>query len=407
MGYEEPSTTGEYTHLGVALKLDSIGSPEVALLLAASRGDPSREAVRRLMAGRLDWAALTRLAIESHATTGLWDVVSRFPDLPNEAETLQSLAVLNEFRRYHIRSIVGRLAKELRAVGIEVLALKGAALLSGGVARPALRTMSDIDLLVVKGSPEEAWRVCRSNGWALVDEAWTEDLYRSHHHLPPLLDPDGVSVGLELHRSMLAGLDRLGIDASAVVARARTVTVNDVPVLVPSVEDLLLHTCLHFAWSNKLRRGVWRTYADVHAILADPAFSWDRFIGLAASRRAKQCAYWTLRLGRAVADVCVPDEMLAKLDPMHGGPFAKLLERHFAIQLADPAAEASLAQRARRWLWFRAMHERSTSSEADELWNEGAVEVPGEGGPTSRPPRSALRVALTTCGYFVRLVSRG
>jgi hypothetical protein len=126
------------------------------------------------MAGRLDWAVLTRLAIESHATTGLWDVVSRFPDLPDEAETLQSLAVLNDFRRYHIRSLVARVAKELRVVGIEVLALKGAALLSGGVARPALRTMSDIDLLVVKGSPEEAWRVCQSNGWTLLDEAWTE-----------------------------------------------------------------------------------------------------------------------------------------------------------------------------------------------------------------------------------------
>jgi len=403
---DETSSVDGSGPLGVSLKLDSIGSPEVALLLAASRGDPSREAVRRLMAGRLDWAVLTRLAIESHATTGLWDVVSRFPDLPDEAETLQSLAVLNDFRRYHIRSLVARVAKELRVVGIEVLALKGAAMLSGGVARPALRTMSDIDLLVVKGSPEEAWQVCQSNGWTLLDEAWTEELYRSHHHLPPLLDPDGVTVGLELHRSMLAGIDRLGIDVSALLARARTVSVNDVPILVPSVEDLLLHACLHFAWSNKLRRGVWRAYADVHAILADPAFSWDRFVTLTTSRRAKQCGYWTLRLGRAVADVCVPDEVLAQLDPTHGGPFANLLERHFALQLADPSAEASLAQRARRWLWFRAMHERATLDEADQLWNEGAVEVPGEGGPTSRPHRSALRAALTTCGYFARLVSR-
>jgi len=267
--------------------------------------------------------------------------------------------------------------------------------------------MSDIDLLVVKGSPEAAWQVCRANGWTLVDEAWTEELYRAHHHLPPLLDPDGVSVGLELHRSMLAGMDRLGIDLKAVMSRARSVSVNDVPILVPSVEDLLLHTCLHFAWSNKLRRGVWRAYADVHAILADPAFSWERFVKLSASRRAKQCSYWTLRLGRAIADVCVPPEVLAQLDPSHGGPFANLLERHFAIQLADPLADESLAQRARRWLWLRAMHERSTSNEADELWNEGAVEVPGEGGPTSRPARSAFRAALTTCGYFARLVFRG
>ena len=384
-----------------------MGSPEVALLLAASRGDPSREVVKRLMAGRLNWGVLTRLAVESHATTGLWDVVSGFPNLPNEAAVLQELAVINEFRRYHIRNLVARLVSELKAADIEVLALKGAALLAGGVARPALRTMSDIDLLVTKGTAEQAWVVCRANGWTLVDEAWTEELYRDHHHMPPLIDPDGVSIGLELHRKLLPGIDLLGIKVSEIVSRAHHVNVNGVPVLVPSVEDLLLHTCLHFAWANKLKRGAWRAFADVHAIVADPRFSWDRFISLVNTHRASQCCYWTLRLGRAVADVCVSDDVLRRLDPSSGGRFADLLERHFATQLADASAEASIAQRARRWLWFVAMHERSTSRDADRLWNEGAVEVPGEGGPSPRPPRGAVRAAIMTCNYFYRLVARG
>jgi len=393
--------------LGTALKLDDLGSPEVALLLAASRGDASRESVKRLMSARLDWVELTRLAVEMHATPGLWEVVSRFPDLPDEAEVLQSLAVLNDFRRYHIRGLVARVVKELRSSGIEVLALKGAALLAGGVSRPALRTMSDIDLLVTKGSPEAAWQICRSNGWTMVDDAWSEELYRAHHHLPPLVDPDGIGVGLELHRILLAGVDRLQIDVPAILARARHVTVNGVQVLVPSVEDLLFHACLHFGWSNKLVRAPWRTYADVHAIIADSAFSWERFLALPTSRRAKQCCYWTLRLGRAVADVCVSDDVLNRLDPESGGRMAGMLERHFAIQIADRSDEASIAHRARRWLWFVAMKERSTSAEADQLWNEGAVEVPGEGGPVSKAPRGTLRAAFSTYRYLARLVTRG
>lgn len=392
--------------MGNALKIDTLGSPEVALLLAASSGDPTRDMVKRLMSGRLDWPHLTRLAVEAHATPGLWQVVSAFPNLPGESVTLQSLAVLNDFRRYHIRSLVARLSSELRREGIEVLVLKGAALLVGGVARPTPRTMSDIDLLVLKGSPEAAWDVCRSNGWTLVDEAWTEELYRGHHHLAPLLDPDGVGVGLELHRTLLAGVDRLGLDTLAFVKRARTITVNDVPVLVPSIEDLMLHTCLHFAWSNKLRRGAWRAYADAHSIVADPAFSWDRFVTVATSRRMRQSCYWTLRLGRVVADLRVPDEVLKALDPASGGRLSAMLERHFAIQIADPGSEQSVAQRARRWLWFAAMRERSSSREADALWNEGAVEVPGEGDSMSRPQRGAFRAAISTCGYFARLVSR-
>jgi hypothetical protein len=99
--------------------------------------------------------------------------------------------------------------------------------------------------------------------------------------------------------------------------------------------------------------------------------------------------------------------VLLRLDPSSGGRFARLLERHFAIQISDPVAEASVSQRARRWLWFAAMQESSISDEADQLWNEGAVEVPGEGGASPRQPRGALRAAISTCGYFARLVSRG
>lgn len=393
--------------MGTALKLDDLGSPEVALLLAASRGDASREAVKRLMSTQLDWVELTRLAVEMHATPGLWEVVSRFPNLPDEADVLQSIAVLNDFRRYHIRGLVARLVTELRASGIEVIALKGAALLAGGVARPALRTMSDIDLLVTSGSPETAWQICRANGWTMVDEAWTEELYRAHHHLPPLLDPDGVNVGLELHRMLLPGVERLAIDVPAWIGRSRLVTVSGVEVRVPSVEDLLLHACLHFGWSNKLVRAPWRTFADVHAIIADPAFSWERFLALQSSKRTRQCCYWTLRMGRAVADVCVSDDVLRRLDPEEGGRMSGLLERHFAIQIADRSAETTVAYRARRWLWFAAMKERSTSTEADQLWNEGAVEVPGEGSPGARAPRGALRAAVSTTRYLARLVSRG
>jgi hypothetical protein len=390
--------------LGTALKLDRIGSPEIALLLASSRGDPGRDVIQRLMSRPLDWSLLTRLAIDAHATPGLWQVVSAYPNLPGEAERLQAVAVWNDFRRYHIRSLVAKLSTQLREEGVEVLALKGAALLAGGVARPTPRTMSDIDLLVLKGSPEHAWNVCRSNGWSLVDEAWTEELYRKHHHLAPLVDPDGVSVGLELHRTLLAGVDRLGLDTLAFVKRARPVEVNNVKVLVPSLEDLLLHSCLHFAWSNKLRRGAWRAYADAHSVIADPGFSWGRFVDVASSRRMRQSCYWTLRLGKVVADLCVPDDVLVALDPSSGGRLAGLLERHFATQLSDPQADDAVAHRARRWLWFAAMQERSTSQEADDLWNEGAVQVPGDDDATPRPQRGAFRAAVETWGYFTRLM---
>lgn len=389
------------------LNLEDYGSPEAALLLASSRGDASRATIRRLMSRNLDWEHLTRLAVESHATPGLWEVVSAFPDLPREARALQSLAALNDFRRYHIRSLLARTVEELRQVGIEVMALKGAALLAGGVARPTPRTMSDIDLLVIKGSPEDAWRACRSKGWTMVDPGWTEEKYRGHHHLPPLVDPEGVSIGLEIHRTMMAGIERLGVDTAAIIARSRLVSVGSVSVRVPSQEDLLLHACLHFAWSNKMGRGAWRAFADCHAIIADPGFDWNRFLAVADSRQARMGSYWTLRVGAEVADLPVPAEVLKGLDPTAGGRFATLLERHFACRIVSGPGAAEVAERVQRWLWLAAMQERSTSEEADAVWMEGAVEVPGVQSVSPRAPRGAFRAAISTTAYLARLVLRG
>jgi len=389
-----------------ALKRSLAKSRELALMLAASRGDPTREAVKALMAGPLDWERLARLAADSHATPGVWAVVSAFPNLPPEASTLQRLAVVNDFRRYHIRNLVARVVRVLREHDIEIIVLKGAALLVGGVARPVARTMSDIDVLVVKGSPEDAWNACRADGWSLVDPAWDEELYRSHHHLPPLVDPDGVEIGLEVHRTLLPGVELVGVDTAGFLSRARPVMIGDVAVVVPSPEDLLLHDCLHFAWSNKLHRGAWRAFADAHTIIGDPAFRWDGFLALVTSIRAKMCCYWALRLARTLADLPVPDEVLRALDPSSGGAFAALLERHFVRQVLDADAEGALSEMARRWFWYRAMRGRGSSGSTLEPWSVGDVQFPDAGLP-ARVPRGPVRAAMSSFTYLVRLVTGG
>jgi hypothetical protein len=104
--------------------------------------------------------------------------------------------------------------------------------------------------------------------------------------------------------------------------------------------------------------------------------------------------------------VAVSDEVLRRLDPSEGGRYSALLERHFTKQIANVNEDESVALRARRWLWFTAMQETARSADADQLWNEGAVAVPGEGaGP--KQPRGAIRAAFMTSAYFVKLISRG
>ena len=358
------------------------------------------------MEGPLDWSRLTRLAVESHATPGLWEVVSAFPNLPVEAGALQTVAVVDDFRRLHIRRLVARTVADLRGEGIEVLVLKGAALLAGGVDKPRPRTMADIDLLVFSGSPEHAWRVCQKKGWRIADPTATEELYRDHHHLPPLDDSDGVRVGLELHRTILPGVQRLGLDIDEILERSRMVAIGGVEVRVPSREDILLHACLHFAWSNKLGRGGWRTYADAQAIIADPAFDWQRFLATATSARMRRCCYWTLRIGARVADLPVPLDVLRSLDPSSGGPLGTLLARHFSSRVSNPDAMSMVSERLQRWCWFAAMGESSTSDEADAVWSEGDLGQPESQRVDLPPSRGALRAAIGTMSYLARLAFR-
>lgn len=385
----------------------STHSPELALLLAASRGDPDGDSIRRLMAGPLDWGRLTRLAVEGHATPVLWGVVSAFPNLPDEARALQRIAVVNDFRRFHIAGLVARLARVLHAQDIEFIVLKGAALLVGAVSAPVARTMSDIDILIVRGSPEDAWRACREDGWEPANASWTEELYARHHHLSPLVDPEGIGVGLEVHRALLPGADAAGISIQGLRERVRTVSLRGVDVLVPSIPDLLLHDCLHFAWANKLQRGATRAFTDLHAIVGDPAFDWREFLAVATSPRARKCCYWTLRLARQLSDLPVPDWVPKALDATDGGPIAWFLERHFVQQILEPGIESEVSERARRRLWLAAMGEFGASTASANLWSLGAVDLPGESSATPRVSRGALRAALSTVAYTARLLVRG
>ncbi len=393
-------------HLTSSTAVHHGASPELALVLAATRKDRSPREVSELLATSLDWARLTRIAVASRATPDVWKLVAGAPDLPVEAGELQAIAVIDEFRSYHIKGLVGRITAQLRDAGIEILVLKGAALLVGAVTPPVRRTMSDIDILVITGSPEAAWQACRANGWSLVDAEWTEELYRSHHHLPPLNDPDGIRIGLEIHRSLMSGVQSLGVDLGALLDRSHAVSVDGVLVRVPSVEDLLLHNCLHFAWANKLQRSAWRAFSDAHSISGDPTFDWSRFVAIMPSERARRCAYWTLRLARLLAGLEVPPEVLHSLDHRDGGPVSTLLERHFSRQLLEDETGGAPAERVRRWLWLTAM--RGTGpDDLEQAWELGALDLPGEGSRTSRTRRGALSAAWSTAAYAVRLLNRG
>ena len=107
---------------------------------------------------------------------------------------------------------------DFAALGIEVVALKGAAHLVGRTwPDPADRAMSDLDLLIDPGAGRTARRHLESLGYVASDHSGDE--LGGHHHLTPLRHPDRFG-SIELHLEPLQRGWRLALGAAELWERA-------------------------------------------------------------------------------------------------------------------------------------------------------------------------------------------
>src|SRR5690606_31796202 len=118
-------------------------------------------------------------------------------------------------------------------------------------------------------------------------------------HLPPLDDPMGTGLALELHTAPTDGAVTLATDS--LWRDARTVEVRGSRARVPSPAFQLLHLCAHFAWTHGIASASWRTFRDLHQLLKTGEIDWDDLLRSAHEARATTSCYWTFRLAGTLA----------------------------------------------------------------------------------------------------------
>ena len=304
-----------------------------------------------LAAEGLDWERLTRLAETERAEPVL---VRRLRSLgariPAEAERLEQLARVVDFRQAWIEERLGASLRALSNAGIEALLLKGAALAATQYDSFLDRPMADLDLLVETGRAEDAHRLLRDAGWSWKHNPDLDGFYATHHHLAPLHDAMGVGIGLDLHRTPVCAGNPFGLTGEVMRQRATRVSVNGAAALVPEVNDQLLHLCVHFAWSHLLASGAWRTFRDVTTLVEKGQLDWDTFLVRARAHRATSCCYWVFRLASRLAGLSLPAGVLRSLRPPVPGPMLDVLERHFTLNLL-PAESVAASVRLTSLLW--------------------------------------------------------
>jgi hypothetical protein len=328
----------------------SVLPPEVQVVLLMAAARPNDAQLQRLLEGPIDWGRLLAIAQRQGATAAVWRRLGALApeSVPGEVgTTFRRLALVAEFKQARLEQRLFHALDLLASARIRVLLLKGAALGLTLYERFADRPMADVDLLVDPERAGDAQELLLAGGWVIAGDARSGEFYEAHQHLAPLGDAAGSGVGLELHTDLFFHQHPFHLPLERLWAESRTMLRNGREVQVPSANHLLLHTCLHFAWSHMASYGAWRTFRDLHEFQLRNAIDWASFCEVARAARAATCCYWALRLARVLASVQVPDRVLARLSPPGGELLLAGVERHLVngiFPLATPCPSVRLAK---------------------------------------------------------------
>ena len=130
--------------------------------------------------------------------------------------------------------------------------------------------MVDLDFLIKRKDIPAVQDHLRALGFRSSTYFNHEDHNIDVKHAPPMIGLKGYYV--ELHWSIVEGDWPFNVDEHGLWQRAVPASMASVDALALSVEDLLLHLCIHFTYQRRLRNGL-RGLFDFIVILN--AHQWD------------------------------------------------------------------------------------------------------------------------------------
>lgn len=213
----------------------------------------------------------------------------------------------------------------LHGAGIEVMLLKGAALIERYYRDPGLRPMSDLDLMVPLAAMDAACAVLTRLGWTpkLPTDLHAIRTWRTTHALDFTRERNGRISEVDLHWTPLPRAT--WPDAEAPFwARAQRTQVHGTPVYLLDPTDQLLHACLHGGPWNAMPPYRW--VADAIWILrADgERIDWQRLLGEARRLNAFTMLQATLGYLHASFRVSIPPPVIDRLRRSRPSPYEML-----------------------------------------------------------------------------------
>lgn len=242
-------------------------------------------------------------------------------------------------REHAIRPVLAA----LHEAGVELLALKGAALAACYYDTPALRPMDDIDVVLHRADLPRALQVLMTMGWHAGADA-TPDLLRFRHALQ-CTGPGGDQIDLHWHV-----LHEAPSDAADALLRAglEPLDLMGIPVRQLEPTSLLFVIIVHGVRWN--RETPIRWIADAMMILRHRGaeIDWERLAHCGRTFHLAERLRLGLRYLATHFDAPVPIGVVAALDA-RGPSWVERAERHAILRNADALEGSALGM---QWLRF-------------------------------------------------------
>lgn len=326
-----------------------VDSVERRLLVLTARPEPddfAKDEIRRLLVRKMDWDALITHSLV-HGTAGqLYRSLSSLSEADQVPQTVLErlraaylqIAAMGMQNLAHLKV----LAEALSESGVQMIALKGAALIEKVYGDPGLRPLSDVDIMVRERDWQVIRGVLRKLGYNPVEKDFAE--------LPPKLTKHDIQAHIQYLSSSGICLEfqfdlfTLGIgmlDVEGVWNRAREVEIGGAKMLALGPEDELLQLTVH---ANRHGYARLKWLVDIAETLRqEDGLDWDLLISLAKREQLQTSVYSTL---------------------VH-------IEELFGLQLIDKEKKEKLKPRGYQMALWKAVWPRKSREEFEGRYEDG------------------------------------
>lgn len=299
--------------------------PEDQLLICCARVNltpKDQDQLRAIVASRLNWDAVMRETRRQCITPLMYrHLHAQCPDsVPPEVMTrLRQEYLLSATRSMALAAELREITLLLEGEGIASLPYKGPVLALQAYNDIALRTFTDLDLIVCRGDVARAREVLSSRGYAPLDQLTLSQetaVLRLDHNLPLVRSVDKIVI--ELHWRVAPVAFTFPMPMDLLWDRATPVLLGGKEVLGMSVNDLILVLSVHgarHAWSAI----EWIT--GIAELIRQPdGVCWDQVIREAEQFRVGRIVRLALALADCLLDAPIPPKVACWVKEDHRIP---------------------------------------------------------------------------------------